>query len=284
MSIEPGILYVVATPIGNLGDTSSRALETLREVSQIAAEDTRHTQRLLQHFGINARLISFHDHNEHARVPQITAAMRAGESVALVSDAGTPLLSDPGFQLLRSVREQGLKAIPIPGPCSVIAALSVAGLPTDRFVFEGFLPNRASARRNRLDALKRETRTLVFLEASHRIQASLDDMGVVFGGRREAVVARELTKLHEEVRSGCLDELRVWCGGGEDHRRGEFVVVVHGASESTDSERITVEARVLMEELLKELPVSRAVAAAIRITGLKKNVLYDLALSLKDRE
>ncbi len=177
MTVAAGVLYVVATPIGNLGDISARALQVLREVALIAAEDTRHSRQLLQHFGIQTPLISLHEHNEQSRIPQLLSQLRQGKSLALISDAGTPLLSDPGFQLLRSLREQGLRAVPIPGPSSLLAALSVAGLPTDRFVFEGFLPAKAAARRSRLEFLAPEERTLVFFESSHRIQASLRDYG-----------------------------------------------------------------------------------------------------------
>lgn len=281
MSIETGVLYVVATPIGNLDDISSRALRTLRHVDRVAAEDTRHSGRLLSHFGIEKPLISLHEHNESARISQLIADLRSGKSIALVADAGTPLISDPGFRLLRAVNHHGLRAVPIPGPCSLIAALSVAGLPTDRFVFEGFLPAKAGARRHRLEALKGEQRTLVFFEASHRVQSSLRDMANILGEERQAVLARELTKLHEDIRG---DDLAGLCNRISDSKgrcRGEFVVLVQGAApETVDLEPRTVEASAVLKVLLEDLPISQAVAIAARITGHKKNALYDLALKI----
>ncbi|MEZ5582432.1 MAG: 16S rRNA (cytidine(1402)-2'-O)-methyltransferase [Candidatus Competibacteraceae bacterium] len=230
INIEPGVLYVVATPIGNLGDISARALQVLREVAWIAAEDTRHSKRLLHHFGIHTPLVSLHDHNEQARIPQLLADLQAGKAIALIADAGTPLISDPGFPLLRQIRVQGLKATPIPGPSSLTAALSVAGLPTDRFAFEGFLPAKPQARRNYLSTLLREPRTLVFFESSHRIQATLTDMRAVFGTKRQAVLARELTKQFEQVHHGTLDILCDWLDGDTHRCRGEFVIVMEGAT------------------------------------------------------
>lgn len=283
MSIEPGVLYVVATPIGNLEDMSLRAQRILSEVDLIAAEDTRHSRHLLEHFGIATPMISLHEHNERWRVPQLMEELRTGKCIALVSDAGTPLISDPGFHLVRSVREQGLRAIPIPGPSSLIAALSVAGLPTDRFVFEGFLPAKADARRNRLQDLKRDQRTLVFFEASHRIQASLGDMATVFGGERQAVVARELTKLFEEIQGGTLSLLCRWIAASDNRQKGEFVVTVHGAIPSPECPE-TPDIRQMLTVLLKELPVKRAVTVAAELTGLKKNTLYTLALDIKNQD
>lgn len=283
VSIESGVLYVVATPIGNLEDISARALRVLSSVDQIAAEDTRHSKRLLQHFGISKPLISLHDHNEHSRVPQLLANLQAGVSIALVSDAGTPLISDPGFQLLRGLRERGLKAVPIPGPSSLLAALSVAGLPTDRFLFEGFLPAKPAARRGRLETLRQNCHTLVFFESSHRIRATLADMAMVFGGERQAVIARELTKLFEETHGDALADLCTWIASDANHSKGEFVVMVHGAPEQTDG-AWQGEARRLLTVLLEELPVKRAVSAAAKITGLNKNALYELALTISDHQ
>jgi len=280
MTVAPGVLYVVATPIGNLGDISARALQVLREVNLIAAEDTRHSRQLLQHFGIRTRLISLHEHNEQSRIPQLLSQLRQGKALALISDAGTPLLSDPGYQLLRSLREHGLRAVPIPGPSSLLAALSVAGLPTDRFVFDGFLPAKAVARRNRLEFLAPEERTLVFFEAGHRIQASLRDMAEVFGADRQAVLARELTKVFEEIQSATLAELCDWLAAAENRCKGEFVVLVHGAV-SPAAAAPDAELRRLLTVLLEELPIKRAVAAAVRLTGVKKNLLYALALELQ---
>ncbi len=282
MTVESGALYVVATPIGNLEDISARALRVLREVDCIAAEDTRHTGQLLRHFGIETPLLSLHEHNERARLEQIIAWLRAGKALALVSDAGTPLISDPGFPLVRALREQGLPVIPVPGPSSVLAALSVAGLPTDRFVFEGFLPARAAARRVRLQVLVREERTLVFFEASHRVVETLADLGAVFGGERPAVVARELTKRFEEVRGATLSELTAWLDADPNRQKGEFVLVVQGAPAATEAD--TPEIRHLLTALLLELPVSRAVVVAAKLTGLRKKPLYDLALTLGGRQ
>lgn len=282
MTVESGALYVVATPIGNLEDISARALRILREVNAIAAEDTRHTGQLLAHFEINTPLFSLHEHNEHARLAQVAARLREGQSLALVSDAGTPLISDPGFPLVRELCRQGLKVIPIPGPSSILAALSVAGLPTDRFVFEGFLPAKSAARRERLQTLVWEDRTLVFLESSHRIAETLSDMAEVLGAQRPAVIARELTKRFEEVQGAPLVELIDWLGADPHRSRGEFVVLVQGAPVVTN-EVDTPETRRLLTALLEELPMGRAVAVAVKATGLKRKTLYELALMLGER-
>jgi 16S rRNA (cytidine1402-2'-O)-methyltransferase len=281
IAVETGALYVVATPIGNLEDISARALRVLREVDCIAAEDTRHTGQLLRHFGIGTPLLSLHEHNEHARLEQIIARLREGKTVALVSDAGTPLISDPGFPLVRELRWQGLKVIPVPGPSSVLAALSVAGLPTDRFVFEGFLPPKTAARRERLQTLAGEERTLVFLEASHRVADTLSDLAAVFGPERWVVVARELTKRFEEVHGAPLGQLAAWLEADPCRQRGEFVLVAQGAPPAVEAD--TPEIRRLLTALLSELPVSRAVVVAVKLTGLRKKPLYELALALGGR-
>ena len=281
MTVESGALYVVATPIGNLEDISARALRVLREVDCIAAEDTRHTGRLLRHFDIDKPLFSLHEHNERGRLEQIVARLRKGQSVALASDAGTPLISDPGFPLVRELRRQGLPVIPIPGPSSLLAALSVAGLPTDRFVFEGFLPAKTAARRERLRALAREERTLVFFEASHRIAETLADLAAEFGGERPAVIARELTKRFEEIQGAPIGDLVMWLEVDVNRHRGEFVLVVQGAAVASEVD--TPENRRLLAALLSELPVSRAVVVAAKLTGLRKKPLYDLALTLGER-
>lgn len=281
MTVESGALYVVATPIGNLEDISARALRVLREVDCIAAEDTRHTGRLLRHFDIDKPLFSLHEHNERGRLEQIVARLRKGQSVALVSDAGTPLISDPGFPLVRELRRQGLPVIPIPGPSSLLAALSVAGLPTDRFVFEGFLPAKTAARRERLRALAREERTLVFFEASHRIAETLADLAAEFGGERPAVIARELTKRFEEIQGAPIGDLVMWLEVDVNRQKGEFVLVVQGAAAASEAD--TPENRCLLAALLSELPVSRAVVVAAKLTGLRKKPLYDLALTLGER-
>lgn len=276
---NPGVLYVVATPIGNLADISRRALEVLAEVAVIAAEDTRHTRRLLSYFGIDKPLISLHEHNEAQRLPALLARLEAGGAVALVSDAGTPLINDPGFRLVREARARGLPVSPIPGACSIIAALSVAGLPTDRFVFEGFLPSRASARRRHLEKLCREPRTLCFLESSHRIGAALQDLAAVFGPDRMASLARELTKRYETVRLDTLAGLADWVASQAERERGEFVLVVAGAcieAQPTQPARLSPET--VLELLLEELPVKQAARLAARLTGASRNTLYRLAL------
>ena len=283
MSVEAsnengGALYVVATPIGNLGDIGARAVETLGAVDLIAAEDTRHTAGLLSHLGLKKPLLSLHIYNESSRTEQILAALARGRSVALVSDAGTPLISDPGFPLVRAAREAGYRVTPVPGPSALIAALSVSGLPCDRFVFEGFLPARAGPRRARLEALAAEPRTLVFYESPHRIEATIDVMIEVMGAVREVVLLRELTKTFEQIHAAPLAEMRQWLAFDADHRRGEFVIVLAGAEEVAPVE---VEQRELLAVLLDYLSVKDATAAAARLTGAPKRALYQLAVAMK---
>lgn len=269
----PGRLHVVATPIGNLGDLSPRALETLRSVDAIAAEDTRHTQKLLAAFGARATLIALHDHNEAAQSAQLVARILAGADIALVSDAGTPLISDPGFRLVCAAREAGIVVTPVPGACAAIAALSVAGIGSDRFVFEGFLPNKAAARRERLEALAAEPRTLIFYESSHRIAATLDDAAAAFGPQRHAVLARELTKRFETVLDGTLAELVERLAQDADQHRGEFVLIVEGAPEGDDDTALVLGRRAF--SLLREhLPPSQAARLAAEISGAPRKRLY----------
>ena len=279
MSIERGTLYIVATPIGNLGDITQRALDVLRSVDRIAAEDTRHTGRLLAHFGIATPQISLHEHNEAERSGLLIERLRAGEAIALVSDAGTPLISDPGYHLVRAVRDAGLRVSPIPGPSALIAALSASGLPTDRFAFEGFLPAKTSARRARLRSLAEDGRTLVFYESTHRILDSLADLGDELGGEREAVVARELTKTFETFEQGTLAEIRARLASAPEHCRGEFVVLVAGAPPRPD-DALDAEALRVLRLLLDELPVKRAARLAAEVLGLPRNRLYEAALAL----
>jgi 16S rRNA (cytidine1402-2'-O)-methyltransferase len=279
VSIIPGALYVVATPIGNLGDFSARAIEVLGQVARIAAEDTRHSVPLLHRHGIATPLLSLHEHNERERVAQLIAELQGGAAIGLISDAGTPLISDPGFHLVRAARAQGIRVIPVPGACAVIAALSAAGLPTDRFVFEGFLPAKSAARRARLEALRGETRTLAFYESSHRIIETLSDMVSVIGAQRPAVLARELTKTFETIRDGRLDELLEFVSNDANQQKGEFVLLVQGAEDVPED---AAEAGRVLGILLEALPVKQAAALAERITGVKKNELYKLALTLKD--
>lgn len=270
-----GRLLVVATPIGNLGDLSPRAREALAAVACIAAEDTRHTRILLQAAGVATPLVSLHTHNESERVPELIARLARGEDIALVSDAGTPLLSDPGFELVTAAARAGFAVHTIPGPSAVTAALAVAGLPTQRFCFEGFLPARSGERRAALAGLADEPRTLVFFEAPHRIEAMLADLAEAFGADRQAVVARELTKVHETLYRGTLAELRVRAQSEENFARGELTVVVQGAEPgSTNS---APELRRTMEVLLKELPPGRAAAVAAQLTGAPRAAAYALA-------
>ncbi len=280
VSIEAGSLYVVATPIGNLADITQRALEVLRGVDAIAAEDTRHSGALLRHFGIGARLVSLHEHNERQRTRRILELLAGGASVALISDAGTPLISDPGYHLVREARAAGHRVVPVPGASSVICALSAAGLPTDRFRFEGFLPARRAARRARLQGLAGETCTLVFLESSHRIVESLEDMAGVFGAEREAVVARELTKTFETIHGDRLEALVAWVARNPDQRKGEFVVMIHGRDVDGPGVPDAGAERVL-RVLLEELPLKQAAKLAARISGAQKNALYELGLKLR---
>ena len=267
-----GTLFIVATPIGNLADLSPRALETLKTVAAICAEDTRHTRQLLSHFGIDRPLLALHEHNEEAMSERIVERIAAGDSLALVSDAGTPLVSDPGFRVVRAARAAGLRVSPIPGACAAIAALSVAGLPSDRFVFEGFLPAKSSARRERLGRLASETRTLVFYESSHRIAESLADMRLVFGDDRTAVIARELTKLFETVLDGTLTELQAQVQADTNQQKGEFVVMVQGVDD--DQEAQLVEGRRLYAKLSEHLPPSTAAKLAAEISGAPRKALY----------
>ena len=267
-----GVLHVVATPIGNLGDLSPRALQVLRSVAAICAEDTRHTRQLLAHFGVERPLLALHQHNEEAAAAPLVARLLAGEDLALVSDAGTPLVSDPGFRLVRAARAAGVKVSPVPGACAFVAALSVAGLPSDRFVFEGFLPAKTGARRERLAALAGEPRTLAFYESAHRIQEALEDMRAAFGGERPAVLARELTKLFETVLDGDLASLCERVADDADQRRGEFVVLVQGMGEDADAR--VAEGRRIYAKLCAHLPPSAAARVAAELSGAPRKALY----------
>ena len=274
---QMGVLYVVATPIGNMGDISARAREILAAVSVVAAEDTRHSSQFLRGLGLKRPLLSLHEHNERARSTELVQRLRAGESVALISDAGTPLINDPGYQLLRAALAAGIVVSPIPGACAAIAALSAAGLPSDRFCFEGFLPARSAARRRRLAELAADPRTFVIYEAPHRIAASLADIAAACGGSRRACIARELTKKFESFYRGSLDELAARAQSDEDLRRGESVIIVEGAqalpvSAGRLDETLTV--------LLRFLPPSAAAEAAAELSGVRKNEAYARALEL----
>ncbi|MGD9889621.1 MAG: 16S rRNA (cytidine(1402)-2'-O)-methyltransferase, partial [Halothiobacillaceae bacterium] len=274
-SVTAGVLYVVATPIGNLGDWSVRAQEVLAAVDVIAAEDTRHSRPLLQHFGINTPLVALHAHNENERVDELIQRLLGGQTLALISDAGTPLVSDPGFPLVRAALQAGVRVSPIPGASAVMAALSACGLPSDRFVFEGFLPARASARRARLEALKSETRTLIFFEAPHRLLESLQDMAQVMGVAREAALARELTKTFETIRMAALGELVTWVEADKDQQRGESVVLLRGHELEDAPEQTGVSAAVLLDSLLKHgVSVKTAATIAEEVLGGRKKAHY----------
>ncbi len=271
-----GGLYVVATPIGNLGDITARALEVLRGVELIAAEDTRHSAVLLRHFGIETPLAAYHDHSAQRDLQRVERVLAGGAAVALISDAGTPMISDPGYRLTRFAHEAGYPVIPVPGASAVVAALSVSGLPTDRFSFEGFLPAKAAGRRSRLEALAERVETTVFYEAPHRLQEALSDMVDLLGADRPALLARELTKSFETVRKATLGDLLDLVMADANQSRGEIVLVVAGAeprdrSLDTDTQR-------LLDLLAEEMPPRKAAALAAQYTGLKKNALYQYLL------
>lgn len=275
---QPGTLYLVATPIGNLGDISQRAVEVLGTVDLIAAEDTRHSRRLLNHLGIRTKMQAYHEHNEAAQAERLINKLKQGVSIALISDAGTPLVSDPGYRLLEQAHQHDIKVVPVPGACAAIAAMSASGLPTDRFTFEGFPPAKQGTRINYLKALKNEERTLVFYISCHRIMETLHDIKEVFGEQRLATLAREITKTYETIRRATLAELYDWVSEDEQQRKGEIVLVVAGSvHEHPDDVMIDNVLSVLVEEL----PVKQAAKIAARITGKNRNDCYRAALVLK---
>jgi len=278
--INPGTLYIVATPIGNLGDISSRALEVLTQVDIIACEDTRHTQKLLSANAIKNKTLSMHDHNERQRQDYITQLLQEGKSIALVSDAGTPLISDPGFHLVRHCRSLGLAVSPIPGACAAISALSVAGLPTDRFSFEGFLPSKSGARQSTLLALADEPRTMVFYDAPRRAIDTIKDIVSTIGGERTIVIARELTKTFETVHSDTAENLLAWLEQDANQLKGEMVLIIEGYKANPDE--ISADVIKTLKLLLAEMKPKKACAIVAEIYGVKKNALYDIALSLKN--
>lgn len=278
-----GILYVVATPIGNLQDITLRALEVLRSADAIAAEDTRNTTRLLNHFAIGAKLIALHEHNEYQAAARLVEMLQSGKSVALVSDAGTPAVSDPGAYLVAQVREAGLRVVPIPGANAAISAFSAAGITAPHFLFYGFLPHSASERKRELAALKDTPHTLVFYESPHRILACMSDLREVLGGGRKVTIARELTKVFETIHACTLDTALDWLEADPNQQKGEFVLLVSGA-EIAPVEGVSEEAQRTLQVLLAELPLKQAVKLAAEISGEKKNALYELALQLKKGE
>lgn len=281
-NIIQNAIYIVATPIGNLGDISQRAITTLQQVDLIAAEDTRHSKPLLNHLGIDTQLIALHEHNEREQAEHLIEKVKQGTSLALISDAGTPLISDPGYHLVRMAHASGVKVVPIPGASALICALSASGLATDRFCFEGFLAAKEQARLQQLQKLLNETRTLVFYEAPHRILATLTSMAEVFGMEREVTIARELTKQFETIFSGNFAEILKFVQCDSNQQRGEFVIMVAGAPEKTASSGLSDADLNILKILLKELSVKQASVIAAEITGASKNVLYDAALALKN--
>jgi len=258
---------------------SARAVEVLSEVDLIAAEDTRHSLPLLRHFDISTPCIAYHEHNERQLSPDLIRRLQGGESIALICDAGTPLISDPGYHLVCQARQADCQVIPIPGPNALICALSAAGLPTHRFMFEGFLPAKPAMRRRRLEMLCKETATLVFYESTHRVLESLLDMKEILGPDRRAVIAREMTKIHETIHGASLAQLYQWVSDQKEQQKGEIVIIVHGAMASTTDDNIAEYQRIL-GILLEEMPLKQAVSIAVRITGAKRNLLYDLAVQL----
>lgn len=277
-----GILYVVATPIGNLQDITLRALDTLKAVDAIAAEDTRHTSGLLSHFGISKKLIAVHEHNEHQSAEKLLSQLNAGESIALVTDAGTPGISDPGAVVVDLVRKAGVKVVPVPGVSAVIAALSASGIVQNGFMFHGFLPASGAARRKVLETLKTQTVTLVIYEAPHRIVDSIADMCAVLGGERRITFARELTKTFETIYSCNLSDAVAWLAADLNQQRGEFVLLIEAAA-FKDAEEMPEETVRILKLMLAELPLKQAVKLATEITHEKKNVLYEFALQLKQQ-
>ncbi len=276
-----GVLYIVATPIGNLQDMSPRAIETLKSVDWIAAEDTRHSRSLLQHFSISTRLLSLHEHNERERIHKLIEVLRSGQSIALISDAGTPLISDPGFIFVREVQKNGIRVVPIPGACAVITALSAAGLPTDEFLFAGFLPVKLKAKQDRLMELSSVACTIIFYEAPHRILETIKEMEKIFGAERRAVIARELTKLYETIHQGSLQELVEWLQQDKNQQRGEFVILVEGFSSARTQEKKEIPTEKVLKILLQYLPLKQAVEIAAEILEERKNKIYEIALQLK---
>ena len=275
-----GTLYIVATPIGNLADISQRALSILAEVDMIACEDTRHTQKLLSAYSIKNQTLSLHDHNERQRQEQIAEYLKQGKNIALVSDAGTPLISDPGFHLVRFCRQQQLNVVPVPGACAAIAALSVAGLPTDRFAFEGFLPSKSNARQKVLADIAEEPRTMVFYDAPRRAIDTIEDIVSVLGGERYVVIARELTKTFETVHSDSAQNLLTWLQQDANQLKGEMVLIIEG--KKLDQQAISPQIISTLKLLLAELPPKKACAIAAQIYDVKKNTLYEHALAIKN--
>ncbi|BEI22140.1 16S rRNA (cytidine(1402)-2'-O)-methyltransferase [Vibrio fluvialis] len=274
---EVPTLYIVPTPIGNLGDITQRALDVLSSVDVIAAEDTRHSGKLLAHFNIQTKTFALHDHNEQQKAQVLVEKLLAGQSIALVSDAGTPLISDPGYHLVTQCRQAGVKVVPLPGACAVITALSASGLPSDRFSFEGFLPAKSKGRKDKFMEIAKAERTCIFYESPHRITESLQDMLDVLGPERQVVLARELTKTFETIQGMPLGELIEWIEADDNRKRGEMVLLIHGYRDSAE-DVLPEEALRTLGILTKELPLKKAAAMTAEIYNLKKNALYKWGL------
>lgn len=280
MNTEAG-LYIVATPIGNLDDITLRAVETLKKVDFVAAEDTRHSQRLMNHLGVTAKMMALHEHNEREKSQALIDKIKEGKSIALVSDAGTPLISDPGYFLVKLAREQGIKVVPIPGVSAVVTALSVSGLPSDRFVFEGFLPAKQGAKTKRLEAFLYESRTVIFYESPHRILDTLNVMNDVYGADRYLVVARELTKTFETIKGDGLGALCQWVESDANQQKGEFVLLLEGVADSPDAS--VADQDKMLTLLMAEMPIKKASKIVSELVGGNKKELYQRALEIQGR-
>lgn len=280
MNTEAG-LYIVATPIGNLDDITLRAVETLKKVDFVAAEDTRHSQRLMNHLGVTAKMMALHEHNEREKSQALIDKIKEGKSIALVSDAGTPLISDPGYFLVKLAREQGIKVVPIPGVSAVVTALSVSGLPSDRFVFEGFLPAKQGAKTKRLEAFLYESRTVIFYESPHRILDTLNVMNDVYGADRYLVVARELTKTFETIKGDVLGALCQWVESDANQQKGEFVLLLEGVADSPDAS--VADQDKMLTLLMAEMPIKKASKIVSELVGGNKKELYQRALEIQGR-
>ena len=274
-----GILYIVATPIGNLQDITQRALDTFTQVDLIAAEDTRHSGLLLSHYGIKKPFFALHDHNEQEKAHILVEKLKQGSHIALISDAGTPLISDPGFHLVRQCREAGIRIVPLPGACAAITALCASGIASDRFCFEGFLPAKSKARKDKLENIAEEDRTLIFYESTHRILDTLEDMQSMLGEERYIVLAREITKTWETITGNTIKNLREWLLEDPNRTKGEMVLIVEGKPKSDNNEEISPQAVKALELITEELPLKKAAAIVAELYGYKKNALYQLGLA-----
>lgn len=274
-----GILYIVATPIGNLQDITQRALDTFAQVDLIAAEDTRHSGLLLSHYGIKKPFFALHDHNEQEKAHILVEKLKQGSHIALISDAGTPLISDPGFHLVRQCREAGIRVIPLPGACAAITALCASGIASDRFCFEGFLPAKSKARKDKLENIAEEDRTLIFYESTHRILDTLEDMQSVLGEERYIVLAREITKTWETITGNTIKNLREWLLEDPNRTKGEMVLIVEGKPKSDNNDEISPQAVKALELITEELPLKKASAIVAELYGYKKNALYQFGLA-----